>query len=120
MAYARKLYSANGLPAGTFGNFITFIQEITEATKASKNSLVVATIPESNIEIGGEAGAEALAEIEHTFGRLESIWKPVAAGEGFEVMQVDWFLLEYGVDKVLLKKQKNISRLSIIHWHLDA
>lgn len=87
VAYARKLYGANGLPAGTFGNFITFIQEITEATKASKNSLVVATIPESNIEIGGEAGAEALAEIEHTFGRLESIWKPVAAGEGFEVVR---------------------------------
>ncbi|MEG3070487.1 MAG: hypothetical protein RQM92_06270 [Candidatus Syntrophopropionicum ammoniitolerans] len=78
---------ARGLPAGTFDNFISFIQEITEAARASKNSLVVASIPESDIEIGGEAGKTALETIEHTFGRMESIWKPVAANEGFEVVR---------------------------------
>lgn len=92
VAYAKKIYGANGLPAGTFDNFISFIQEVTEAARASKNSLVVASIPESDIEIGGEAGKIALETIEHTFGRMESIWKPVAADEGFEVVRRRLFL----------------------------
>lgn len=66
VAYARKIYGIDGLPAGSFGNFISFIQEITEAASASKNSMVVASIPESDVEIGGEAGQKALEAIEHT------------------------------------------------------
>lgn len=92
VAYAKKIYGTTGLPAGSFDNFITFIQEVTEAARASKNSLVVASIPESNIEVGGEAGTMALEAIEHTFGRMESIWKPVAANEGFEVVRRRLFL----------------------------
>jgi hypothetical protein len=92
VAYAKKLYGVNGLPAGSFDNFITFIQEITEAARASKNSLVVASIPESEREIGGESGQLALETIEHTFGRMEAIWKPVAANEGFEVVRRRLFL----------------------------
>lgn len=92
VSYAKKLYGASGLPAGTFDNFISFIQEVTEAARASRNSLVVASIPESDIEIGGEAGKIALEAIEHTFGRMESIWKPVAANEGFEVVRRRLFL----------------------------
>lgn len=92
VAYAKKIYGVSGLPAGTFDNFVTFIQEVTEAIRASKNSLVVAAIPESDIEIGGEAGKIALETIEHTFGRMESIWKPVAADEGFEVVRRRLFL----------------------------
>lgn len=92
VAYAKKIYGAKDLPGGTFDNFISFIQEITEAARASKNSLVVASIPESEIEIGGDAGKIALETIEHTFGRMESIWKPVAANEGFEVVRRRLFL----------------------------
>lgn len=87
VAYARKLYDRKDLVAGTFDNFLTFVQEVTEAANASKNSLVVASIPESDLEIGGEAGRQALRAIEHTFGRMESIWQPVAANEGFEVVR---------------------------------
>lgn len=92
VAYARKLYGVSGLPAGSFENLLSFIQEVTEAARASKNSLVVASIPESNIEIGGEAGQKALEAIEHTFGRMEAIWKPVAADEGFEIVRRRLFL----------------------------
>lgn len=94
VAYAKKLWKADGLPAGTFDNLISFIQEITEAARASKNSLVVASIPESNIEIGeeGSGGQQALQAIEHTFGRMEAIWKPVAANEGFEIVRRRLFL----------------------------
>lgn len=92
VAYAKKLYGVDGLPAGSYDNFVTFIQEITEAARASENSLVVASIPESDIEIGGTAGKTVLDTIEHTFGRMESIWKPVAANEGFEVVRRRLFL----------------------------
>ena len=89
VAYARKLYGAEDkhLPAGTFANVLSFIQEITEAAKASKRSIVIASIPESDIEIGGAAGQEAVVQIEHTFGRVESIWKPVTPQESFEVVR---------------------------------
>lgn len=92
VAYAKKIYGIQGLPAGSFDNFISFIQELTEAARASKNSLVVASLPESEIEIGGEAGTIALETIEHTFGRMEAIWKPVAASEGFEIVRRRLFL----------------------------
>lgn len=92
VAYAKRIYGVAGLPAGSFDNFISFIQEITEAARASRKSLVVASIPESDIEIGGEAGKTALDTIAHTFGRMEAIWKPVSASEGFEVVRRRLFL----------------------------
>lgn len=54
--------------------------------------MLVATIPESDIEIAGEAGQETLARIEHTFGRMEAIWKSVGSEEGFEVVRRRLFL----------------------------
>lgn len=92
VAYAKRIYGVNGLPAGTYDNFISFIQEIGEAARDSKSTLVVASIPESEIEVGGEAGQKALKTISHTFGRVEAIWTPVAANEGFEVVRRRLFL----------------------------
>lgn len=92
VAYARKIYGVEGLPAGGFDAVLTFVQELTEAVRKSRNSALVATIPESDIEIGGEAGQKTLAHIEHTFGRMEAIWKPVGSEEGFEVVRRRLFL----------------------------
>ena len=92
VAYARKIYGVEGLPAGSFGAVQTFIQELTEAVRASKNTALVATIPSSDIEIGGQAGQDTLARIEHTFGRMEAIWKPVGSEEGFEIVRRRLFL----------------------------
>ena len=92
VAYARKIYGVDGLPAGSFDAVQTFIQELTEAVRASRNTVLVATIPESDIEIGGDAGRETLARIEHTFGRMEAVWKPVGSEEGFEVVRRRLFL----------------------------
>ncbi len=92
IAYARKIYGVPGLVAGSFEAVLTFVQELTEGARASRNSLVVASIPESDTEIGGEAGQLALEKIEHTFGRMESIWKPVGAEEGFEIVRRRLFL----------------------------
>lgn len=92
VAYARKIYNVDDLPAGSFDNLLTFIQELTEAARASKNSVLVASIPESDREAGGKAGLEAQEYIERVFGRMESVWKPVSAQEGFEVVRRRLFL----------------------------
>ena len=92
VAYARKIYGVDGLPAGSFDAVQTFVQELTEAVRASRQAVLVATIPESDIEIGGAAGRETLARIEHTFGRMEAVWKPVGSEEGFEVVRRRLFL----------------------------
>lgn len=99
VAYAKKLYGVDDLPAGSFDNLITFVQELTEAARASKASLVVASIPESEREIGGEAGKRALDAIEHTFGRMESIWNPVTANEGFSVVSRRLFSTDVDEEK---------------------
>jgi predicted AAA+ superfamily ATPase len=86
-AYTRKFFKVSGeIPAGTFENILSFVQELTEAVRATKNCLVVASIPESDIEKGGEGGMLALQSIEHTFGRMEAVWRPVAAEEGYEIV----------------------------------
>lgn len=86
--YANKIYGADKLPAGTFDNLMTFIQELAEAAATSQNSLVVASIPESNIEIGdGPSGKMALQSIEKFFGRIESVWTPVEPTESFEIVR---------------------------------
>lgn len=87
IAYARNIYGVDGLAAGSFDANMTFVQALTEAAKRSRRSLVVASIPESKVEIGNEAGQAALERIEHIFGRLEAIWQPVGAQESFEIVR---------------------------------
>jgi len=87
VAYARNIYGKDNLPAGSFDSNLTFIQTLTEAAKRSRNCVVIASIPESNREIGGEAGMEAQARLEQIFGRVETVWQPVAAQEGFEIVR---------------------------------
>lgn len=87
VAYVRQLYGVNGLPAGSFDANLTFAQALTEAAKAVPRTLVVASIPASDIEIGGEGGREALARLKNTFSRIESSWRPASAEEGFEIVR---------------------------------
>ena len=92
IAYARNIYGVNGLPAGSFDANMTFVHSLTEAVNRSDQSQLVATIPESDIEIGSEGGQAALERIERTFGRLEDVWRPVGAREGFEIVRRRLFL----------------------------
>lgn len=96
VAYARQLYvhpddkdksTKRNLPGGTFEANMTFAQSLTEAAKAAPKTLVVASIPASDIEIGGEAGQEALVRLRNTFGRVESAWRPATAEEGFAIVR---------------------------------
>lgn len=87
VAFVRQLYDVNDLPAGSFDANLTFAQALTEAAKAVQGVLVVASIPSSDIEIGGEGGKEALTRLKNTFGRVESAWRPASAEEGFEIVR---------------------------------
>ncbi|MGH2347593.1 MAG: ATP-binding protein, partial [Chloroflexota bacterium] len=87
VAFVRQLYHVQHLPAGSFEANLTFAQALTEAAKAAPKTLVVASIPASNIEIGGEGGQAALDRLKNTFGRVESAWRPAGAEEGFEIVR---------------------------------
>ena len=87
VVYARQLVGKENLPSGTFDVNMSFVQALTEAVKAAGNALVVAAIPASDAEVGGENGRIALERIRNVFGRLEAIWKPATAGEAFEIVR---------------------------------
>ncbi len=87
VAFLRNMYKVDGLPSGSFEANLTFAQALTEATKLVPQALVVASIPASNIEIGGEGGFEALERIQNTFGRVESAWRPASTEESFEIVR---------------------------------
>jgi predicted AAA+ superfamily ATPase len=87
VAYARQLYNKDGLPAGSFDSNITFVQALTEATKAVPDTLVVASLPASTVEVGGEGGQAALDRISDVFSRLKAVWKPATSSESFEIVR---------------------------------
>ncbi len=87
VAYARNVYGHDDLPAGSFDSIMTFVQALTESVKVIPNAQLVIAIPESEMEIGGKAGRKVLDSLEHTVGRIESVWAPVGADEGFEIVR---------------------------------
>jgi hypothetical protein len=54
VAYVRQLYGKADLTGGSFDANLTFAQALTEAARAVPRTLVVASLPSSDIEIGGE------------------------------------------------------------------
>lgn len=87
IAYARNIYGVEGLPSGSFDSVMTFLQALTEAVRRASDSMLLVSLPESNIEVGGEAGKKALEVLAHIVGRIESVWKPVTATESFEIVR---------------------------------
>ena len=99
VAYLRQIYKVDGLPSGSFDANLSFVQSITEAVKACPNSLLVASLPASQIEVGGEGGEEALERLKRTFGRLESTWLPARQVESYEIVRRRLFK-EISPDKI--------------------
>lgn len=87
VTFIRQLWGVDGLPAGSFDANLSFAQSLTEAVKGSKNSLLVASLPASDNEIGGEGGVAALARLRNTIGRVQSPWRPASTEEGFEIIR---------------------------------
>jgi len=87
VAFVRQTYGKTDLPGGSFDSNMTFAQAITEAVRSTPGSLLVASIPSSDIEIGGEGGQQALIRLKNIFGRMESPWRPASAEESFEIVR---------------------------------
>ena len=87
VAYLRQIYKVDGLPSGSFDSNLSFVQSLTEAVKASPGTLLVASLPASQIEVGGEGGQEALARLKQTFSRVESSWRPASQEESYEIVR---------------------------------
>jgi predicted AAA+ superfamily ATPase len=75
------------LNAGTYEANLKFVQALTEALKTVPNAILLASLPESEAEVGDSFGAKTLVALEKHFGRVESVWKPVAAEESFEIVR---------------------------------
>ncbi len=86
VAYIRQFSKGKTLSGGTFDSNISFIQALTESCKLVPNVMLFATLPESDVE-AGDFGVVALRALEKTFGRVQAIWKPVAAEEAFEIVR---------------------------------
>lgn len=81
VAFARQL------PDDRFEAFLSFIQSLTEAAKMAPGILVVGSLPESDSEVGGQKGKEALLRLEKIFGRVQSPWMPASGDETYEIIR---------------------------------
>jgi hypothetical protein len=75
------------LNAGTYEANLKFVQALTEAFKTVPNAILLASLPESETEVGDSFGQKTLVALEKHFGRVESVWKPVATEEAFEIVR---------------------------------
>jgi len=87
LTFLRQLWAVDGLPAGSFDANLSFAHSLAEAIRATPNSLLVASLPSSAVEVGGEGGQMALARLQDTYGRLQSPWRPATPEEGFEIVR---------------------------------
>jgi predicted AAA+ superfamily ATPase len=87
VAYIRQFGDGASLSGGTYDSNLSFVQALTEAVKQVPTAVVLASLPESDIEAGSSRGIAALKALEKTFGRVQALWKPVATEEAFEIVR---------------------------------
>jgi uncharacterized protein len=87
VAYLRQLEPGKSYRGGTFNSNLSFLQALTEAAAGVPNAMVLASLPESSMEIGDELGHKALDAVQKYFGRIEALWKPVEGDEAFEIVR---------------------------------
>ena len=87
VAYLRQIYGVTSSPAGTFDKNLSFVQSLTEAIKVVDGALLVASLPASTIEAGGQGGQEALSKLKHTFFRVGASWLPASPVESYEIVR---------------------------------
>ena len=87
LAFMRQFAFGKQFKAGSFDSNLSFIQALTEAIKLVPNAILLASLPDSDLEIGGQMGKHALNALEKYFARVESVWKPVGSTESFEIVR---------------------------------
>jgi uncharacterized protein len=87
VAYIRQFPEGQKLSGGTYDSNLSFVHALTEAAKLVSNAIVLASLPESDVEAGSARAVAALRALEKTFGRVQALWKPVATEEAFEIVR---------------------------------
>ena len=88
VAYLRNVRAMpNDAAGGDFGAHQSFCQALTESAKRSPHTVVLVSIPESDIEYGDESGKATADIVSNIFQRIGAPWQPVSAEEGFEVVR---------------------------------
>jgi predicted AAA+ superfamily ATPase len=87
VAYIRQFPEGQTLSGGSYDSNLSFVQALTEAAKLAPTAMVLASLPESDVEAGSQRGIAALRALEKTFGRVQALWKPVATEEAFEIVR---------------------------------
>jgi predicted AAA+ superfamily ATPase len=87
VAYIRQFPDGQTLSGGSYDSNLSFVQALTEAAKLVPTAVVLASLPESDVEAGSQRGIAALRALEKTFGRVQALWKPVATEEAFEIVR---------------------------------
>ncbi|MDD3354816.1 DUF499 domain-containing protein [Zoogloea sp.] len=85
--YVSQFEEGKTLSGGTYDTQLSFVQALTEALKAVPNAVLLASLPFSDREAGSQQGVKALRALEHYFGRVQALWKPVATEEAFEIVR---------------------------------
>jgi hypothetical protein len=90
VSYARQLHDAgsgNRLAGGDFETQFTFAQALTETAAAVDNVVVLVSIPESAIEVGGARGQQAMEMLKNVVTRKAKQWQPASPDESFEIVR---------------------------------
>lgn len=87
VAYLRQLEPGKSYKGGTFSSNLSFLQALTEAASRVPNTMVLASLPDSLMEVGDGVGQQALDSVQKIFGRIEAVWKPVGTDEAFEIVR---------------------------------
>ncbi len=87
VAYIRQFGDGQVLAGGNYNSNLSFVQALTEAVKLVPNAVLLASLPESVAEAGDSRGVATLTALGKVFGRVQAVWKPVTAEEGFEIVR---------------------------------
>lgn len=101
VAYARQLHGRDDLTGGSFETQFTFAQTLTESVKRVPGTLLLVSVPASDVrlgaegdetstsdlEIGGANGKAALDRLQNVVGRLAHQWRPASSRESFEIVR---------------------------------
>lgn len=87
VAYIRQFQDGKVLSGGSYDSNLSFVQALTEAVKMVPQAVLLASLPESEIEVGSSVGVAALRALEKLFGRVQALWKPVGIEESFEIVR---------------------------------
>ncbi len=81
VAYVRNVQGV------TQESIYTFFQAVTESVNRSKNVTLVATLPEGQIQAGGEGGMTVLDTLESILERVDAVSIPLEVDNAFEVVR---------------------------------